>query len=735
MPKTLFVSVYLDQALKKPLDYQVPDEMKEKIKVGTRVEVPLRNSFVKATVSKLKTTGDIHKCRPISRILSEYEVLSPSLWKLSEWMAHYYSASPQKVLKSFIPAYLRKDVKQKTETEISLKCTQKNALEECQKMRVKAPQQAKILEFFLENSGQVLLKELLTMGFNRSASSALLNKGLLQSKAIEPKEDLLLGADFFQSPPKKLNEEQKKAVDSIEEALLKKEFSSHLIYGVTGSGKTEVYLQSISKALSLGKSVILLIPEISLTSQTIDRFRARFSEKIAILNHKRSDREKCQFWKEIQEGKIKIVVGARSAIFAPCQNLGLIIVDEEHDSSYKQTDEMPCYHGRDTAVMRAYFEKCPILLGSATPSIESRYNAEVGKYHLHTLKTRAKSAALPDVQIIDMGKAMERNGGFTHFSRELLNGIEERTKKGEQTLLLLNKRGYRRMQLCKKCKLSVKCPHCELALTFHKKEDLLKCHFCHHTQKEIKECPTCKTREFLEFKGFGTEHVERSLHAIYPDLRILRMDRDTTTKKDSHEELFKTFRSNKADVLIGTQMIAKGLHFPSVTLVGVLGVDSALNIPDFRSFETVFQLLTQVSGRAGRASLKGEVILQTFLPDHPIVKWAKNHDYDSFYKAALEERKMFDYPPFTHLIKVKCSDPEERKAEMMAENAYQYLKEKVPLGAHILPVSPSGLAKTQSKYHFHFAIKTQKMGSILNLLKPLQEKGIKIDVDPISIFF
>jgi primosomal protein N' (replication factor Y) len=385
--------------------------------------------------------------------------------------------------------------------------------------------------------------------------------------------------------------------------------------------------------------------------------------------------------------------------------------------------------------MRAHFEKCVILLGSATPSCESRHNADIGKYTLHTLTQRATNAKLPQIRIVDMGQALDKQGGFSHFSDTLLSNIKERISLGEQTLLLLNKRGYHRMQLCKDCRWVAKCPHCDLSLTFHKQAMQLKCHMCHFVQMPVRICPTCKGSHAIEFKGFGTEHVEKSLYAILPDVRILRMDRDTTQTKNSHEDLFQQFRSHKADVLIGTQMIAKGFHFPSVTLVGVLNLDASLSIPDFRSPEHVFQLLIQVAGRAGRSNLPGEVIIQTFLPEHPVIAFAKGQDFDPFYQSMIAERKEFDYPPFSHFVKIKFSDSDESKALQMAETTRELLRAQLGPPIEILPVSPAGHAKTRDLYHFQFLIKTPKISLVSGALTKLPTKNMKIDVDPISTFF
>lgn len=732
-----FVEVLLDQNLSTPLDYAVPKGWD--VQIGMRVEVPVRAQLKKGTVSLIKNRSQFEKVKFISKILSDVAELSDAQWKLAQWMSRYYATPLQRIIKCFIPANIRNDTKIKKQTFLTITATHAVLLEACKNLRIKQPTQAEILEKLINaKKGKFLTDLLLELKISRSPVDALIKKKLISAHLVSSEEDFLLEEDFFSTQHKLLNSEQKKCLEAIEASLATNKFAPHLIHGITGSGKTEVYLQAIAKALELGKGTILLVPEISLTSQTIERFRARFSEKLAVLHHRKSAGERSNAWELLRQGKIQIAIGARSAIFCPIQNLGLIIIDEEHDSSYKQTDEIPCYQARDIAVMRAHIENATILLGSATPSLESRYNAEIGKYSLHTLNSRATQANLPSVRIIDMKRAFDIQGGFTHFSSELLEGIKARFKQGEQTLLFLNKRGYHRLQICAACRMTIKCPHCDLGLTFHKGTNLLRCHLCDHQRAPPKRCPSCNSPESLEFKGFGTEHVERSLHAIFPDIRTLRMDKDTTQKKESHEEIFKQFRSHKADVLIGTQMIAKGFHFPAVTLVGVLNSDATLNIPDFRSAEQLFQILLQVAGRSGRSELPGEVIFQTFLPHHPIFQLAAKQDYNAFYEQEIKERRDFGYPPFSHLLKLLFSSKDPLAAQSAAIKIHQELQNKIPHTAQILPVSPAGHPKIKDLYRFQFLIKTDKTLSITPFLSSLNcpsNVHLKIDVDPISTFF
>ncbi len=736
MSENRVAAVLLDRSLEKHLDYEIPSEMQARIQVGSRVEVFVRKALCKGTVAILKKASTFGTLRPLHRLIEEHGLSDP-LWQLAHWMSRYYCCPLQRTLKCLTPPNVRREVKQKTRLTVSLAVTREEALDLCRKLQGKQSAQALVLEKLLKAERPPCLKDL---EVSRSSVDTLVKKGAV--RLIEIQENGLDDAEFFPSPPKILNGEQAACLTEIQKSLDAGVFQTHLLFGVTGSGKTEVYLQAIQHALSLGKSALLLVPEIALTSQTIERFRARFGLKLAILHHRKSLGERSAAWESLKSGEVKIAIGARSALFCPAKNLGLIIIDEEHDSSYKQNEEMPTYHARDVAVMRGKLEKATVLLGSATPSLDSYANALAGKYRLGVLSTRATLAAQPTMRIIDMKQALDKAGGFTHFCPELLEGIEERTAKGEQTLLLLNRRGYRRMQICSECRYIAKCPHCDLSLTYHKEPNLLRCHLCDYQAQLLRECPSCRGHSQMEFRGFGTEHVERSLRALFPHIRTLRMDRDTTRKKESHEELFKQFRAHKADVLIGTQMIAKGFHFPCVTLVGILNADAQLQIPDFRSAESLFQLIAQASGRAGRSDLKGEVILQTFLPHHPLLPLAASQNYTAFYEREMEERKQFSFPPFSRLIKIVFSGPDEKETNRIADAFRAGLIQSAPPDAEILPMLPAGHPKIKERYRFQFLIKTKAILPMADRLEQLRQKGplpknihMLIDVDPTATFF
>lgn len=731
-----FATVILDKGFDQPLDYSTIAA----VTVGSRVLVPVQKSLRKGTVVSLKDTSSVPKVQPIKELLSEKSLISPDLFKLAEWMSQYYCTSLRKALKVLLPATIRKETKEKEQLFVKRLISSQKAMTLCQELRQKHPSQAKVLEVLLKYPKGILLSELLeNAGTSKSPITTLQKQEILTIEKLQIDRSPLEDMEFFQTQPKTLNDEQKQALERIQFHA----FQTHLIHGVTGSGKTEIYLQAIRTARQKGLGVILLVPEIALTSQTIERLKSRFTEKLGILHHRLSDGERFDIWHSIHKGEISIVVGARSAVFSPIKNLGLIIVDEEQEGSYKQTEEEPCYHARDIAIMRGKLSDAPVLLGSATPALESYANAQSGKYLLSTLTKRASNASLPSVKIIDMKQEYMKSGGFTLFSNALIQGIKKRLSLGEQTLLFLNRRGYHTFQMCGECGESVKCPHCSVSLTFHKRVNHLTCHLCSYTiSPPPRTCPSCKKDATLSYKGVGTEQVERTLHALFPEVRTLRMDADTTRHKGSHDLLFKQFRSGKADILIGTQMIAKGLHFPAVTLVGVLNSDGALNLPDFRASENIFQLLTQVSGRSGRGDLKGEVVIQTCLKTHPIFSHASKEDYLSFYQEEIQSRELFDFPPFARLAKLTFTGRDELHTQKTSEAFHAALLRTLPSSFHIYPTIPSGYAKIKDHYRYKLLIKGKKPLLLSHLIKKVRSSfslprniRLLVDIDPLSTFF
>lgn len=736
-----FATVVLDERINKPLDYGIPQAFEEDLKVGNRVLVALRGEQLKGTVLFIRSKSAFDNIQPILEVLLDNQVIPDDLFKLAEWMSRYYATPLRKVISAILPASVRKETSGKVQQVVKPIVSKAKIIELIQLLRGRKNSQAKVLEVLINHSEGIYLSDLIKESkTSQSPINTLVKEKVLAIETITVDRSLLLNEEFFAVSPKTLNEEQKKSFNSITKSIDQNQFEAHLIFGVTGSGKTEIYLQAIRHALDQGKGVILLVPEVALTSQTIERLKCRFSERMAVLHYQLSDGERIDAWKAIHQGKIKIVVGARSAVFSPVQNLGLIIVDEEQEASFKQSEEQPCYHARDIAIVRAKMNHATVVLGSATPALESYHNAIQKKYTLHTLTKRAEATSLPLVTIVDMQLSREKNPS-SYFSDILLTKIEKRLKLGEQTILFLNRRGYYRTLTCVDCGYTVKCPHCDQSLTYHKSESNLLCHLCGFELKPVPTCcEKCQKPDTFRFMGPGTEHVERAIHAIFKNVRTLRMDADTTRKKGSHEDYFKQFKSGKADILIGTQMIAKGLHFPQVTLVGILNADSALNIPDFRSTEQVFQLITQVGGRSGRGELSGEVVIQTRMKDHPIIQFASQEDYLSFYKAEVESREMFGFPPFCNLVKLQFTAEAEKNAFEAAKKAKDQLISSLPANFTITPIVPSGIAKMQDRFRFQFLIKGRPIlgasTALLKLQETPQPKGVHllIDVDPLSTF-
>lgn len=739
----MIASVVLEASYFKALDYKIPDELVESIQKGCCVEVPLRNRLQRGFVIEIKSESDFPSLRPISKAISNGPVVTNDLFELALWMARYYVCPLGKVLKTMLPAGVRKNTKLKQQYFVSPIKTPKELRAFCIELRSKAPQQAAILDVLLLSKGGMLLSELLEASKAQASSvKSLAEKGLVHMELVRADRLPFIDEEYFKTKPKILRDEQQQALDKISSTIEKKVFETHLLFGITGSGKTEVYMQAIDKALQLGLGIVMLVPEISLTAQTIQHFRSRFDVPLAVLHHRLSDGERLNAWEKIRSGEIRICLGARSALFCPMADIGLIIVDEEHEQSYKQSDDSPCYSGRDAAIMRAKINSCCMILGSATPSIESYYNASSGKYQLSVLSQRPEGSFLPTVTVVDMKREFDKAKGFTLFSDLLLTKIDQRRAKGETTILFLNRRGYHTVLSCTSCGKSVSCPHCDTSLTFHLNDQLVACHLCGLKQPPPRCCPTCRSDQVMKYRGIGTEKVQSMLHGIFPDIRTLRIDADTTKHKGSIDQLIQEFRSGKADVLIGTQMVAKGLHFPQVTLVGILNADSAMNIPDFRAQESTFQLLTQVAGRAGRGHMPGEVVIQTSLPEQNTIQQASLQDYLAFYNDEIVTRKEFGFPPFCRIIKFQFSSKDEKKVAHFASQYSQAIGQLIPKSFYCHPAVPSGHARVKELYRYQFLIRGPAIHYILQAIEqvdkqlPLPSSVFRfIDVDPSSTFF
>ena len=567
----------------------------------------------------------------------------------------------------------------------------------------------------------------------------LAEKGYVQISDQVDDRDPFGGEVFLPSTPLRLTDDQRKALELCNAAIDNPE-KPVLIHGVTGSGKTEIYLQAIEYALHQGKDSIVLVPEIALTPQTVERFRARFqNQQITVLHSNLSAGERHDQWHKIRDGQSHIVIGARSAVFAPVQALGLIVIDEEHETSYKQ-EEAPRYNARDVAIMRAKIEHAAVVLGSATPALESFYNARRGRYTLASLPTRVDNQKMPIMRIIDMRQEVIRQKGWHVLSRKLVAAIQARLDKHEQVILFLNRRGYSTHLFCPKCGYVANCPNCSVSLTYHRKAMQLLCHLCGHVGIVPKNCPECRDPSF-RFAGMGTEKVESSIQKTFPKARVQRMDSDMMTRKTLYREILGAFRVGKIDILVGTQMIAKGLHFPNVTLVGIIHADMALHLPDFRAGERTFQLLVQVAGRAGRGDVEGEVIVQTFTPHKEAIQFARQHDFIGFYESEIEFREELKYPPVSRLICVTTRSRSDTKALFFAEALTRELQKRIPHAQAIVAgPTPAPLAKVQNQYRFQVMLRTQHIMQVIEALsqtlaslKPPADVSIAVDVDPVSL--
>ena len=593
------------------------------------------------------------------------------------------------------------------------------------------------LLYYLQRLGTekvTAVKEMKELGFSTALLNEAAKNGWLTFIEKEAYRDPFANQTFEKTTALSLNAEQQVAVETILQSVQEQQSQTYLLEGITGSGKTEVYLQVIAEVLNQGKTAIMLVPEISLTPQMVQRFKSRFGEQVAVMHSGLSQGEKYDEWRKIERGEAEVVVGARSAIFAPIENIGVIIIDEEHEASYKQ-EETPRYHARDLAIWRSEYHHCPVVLGSATPSLESRARAQKNVYQRLRLTQRANQAAtLPTIDVVDMRQEVE-NGNVSSFSMSLQEKLQERLEKNEQSVLLLNRRGYSSFVMCRDCGYVLPCPNCDISLTLHMDSKTMKCHYCGHEERIPYRCPNCG-QDKIRYYGTGTQKVEEELQTLLPDSRILRMDVDTTRRKGAHEKILRTFGEGQADILLGTQMIAKGLDFPNVTLVGVLNADTALNLPDFRSSERTFQLLTQVSGRAGRAEKPGEVIIQSFNPEHYAIQLAKAQDYEDFYTKEMYIRHRGDYPPYYFTVQITASHPEENEAAKQMFQIATKLKQGLSPQAILLGPTPNAIMRVNNRYFYQVIIKYKQEPMLQPLLKEIltdtqraTARGLKLSID------
>ena len=709
--------------------YHIPDNLEDKINIGIRVKVPFNTREISGFVIKIinEIEDNNYEVKDILEVIDNEEVLNLELLKLGEYISSKTLCSMITAYQTMLPKALKANhkVAMKPKNEV-IAVLNKDTSEIYEYISICSyKKQVEILKSIIENGSVKVISS------NISSVTSLANKGLIKTisrevyryndNTIENKHTVFL------------NEEQSKVVKEVIDNLNTN--NTYLLKGVTGSGKTEVYMHIIKEVIDRGMQAIMLVPEISLTPQIVSRFRQRFNDEVAVLHSGLSDGERYDEYRKIKKGLVKIVVGARSAIFSPFQNLGVIIIDEEQVTSYKQENN-PRYHTRDVALFRCKYHNCPLVLGSATPSLESYARAKKGVYKLLTLNKRANNKLMPEIRIVDMKKEIRNN--YHNISLELENAIKEKLDKKEQIIILLNRRGYSSMLTCKDCGEVIKCPNCDISLTYHKTSNTLRCHYCGYGTKVQDTCPSCYGRS-LTMYGLGTEKLEEELVKKF-NARVVRMDLDTTTSKKAHSKIIKDFLEQKYDILVGTQMIAKGLDFPNVTLVGVINADASLNIPDFRSSEYTYQLLSQVSGRSGRDKKEGIVIIQTLNPEHYSIKYAKDHDYDGFFNYEMSIRKKLGYPPYYYLTLIKILSRDYQLCMKEANKVGEFLRKNLPSDVIVLGPSIASTFKVNNIYHFQCIIKYKKEDDIKEVLRTIDniykvntKVRIEMDIDPVRL--
>jgi primosomal protein N' (replication factor Y) len=741
-PKSTYVRVVIDRAIHRELDYLVPETLVERVDVGSRLRVPFRDKSALATVVALLDQSDASGIRPIEAVVGDAPILSPQLLELGKWMSTYYCCPIETVMRSLLPQVVRR-AEVGWKKQLFVHRTRKIDSEEIEQLRRRAPRQAELLAAIAQLDASVPAAELLRkVAMDNQTLRALVKRGFAELREEAVERDPHSEEQFIATVNLELNAEQVAALAQIAKAVESPENAQPiLLHGVTGSGKTEIYLQAIATAVTNGRSAIVLVPEIALTPQTVERFKGRFAsvpDAVAVLHSHLSEGERHDEWHKIHSGRARIVIGARSAVFAPLKSLGLIIVDEEHETTYKQ-EEAPRYHARDVAVVRAKMEKCAVVLGSATPSLESYHNAIAGKYKLAALTQRVDGQQMPLMRIVDLRQERRKGKIAAILSEKLRAAISDRLEKREQTILFLNRRGFSTSLLCSDCGEARNCPNCSVALTFHRHIARLSCHLCGHTAAVPKKCPACG-KDALIYSGFGTEKVEANVTQIFPQATVKRMDADSMTRKQAYRETLLSFRAGKIDILVGTQMIAKGLHFANVTLVGIINADLSLHMPDFRAGERTFQLLTQVAGRAGRGETSGEVFVQTYTPFSPSIQFARHHDFAGYFEQELEFRERCDFPPFKHAVLITIRSAHEERAKFSAETLARRLKES--LGPEFILGEPTRapLEKLQGQFRFHILMRGEAIMRLSRLVRETLDKlpfpedvAVAVDVDPYQL--
>jgi primosomal protein N' (replication factor Y) len=731
MPK--FARVLLDESGGRAFDYEVPETLA--LVVGSRVRVPVRARTILGTIIALSDTTEAEGVRLIAEVVGDEPPLQPQLIRLAEWIADYYCCPLEAALRTVLPTVIRKAEvghKMRLFAELARDISEDELLE----LDRKAPKQADVIAALQDATAPMLVTELCSLGgVAHQTVQSLAKKGWLKIAPEKVERDPYGREQFVASSKLQLNLEQIAVFERVT-SVINGVIAEHaapaaaeppapprpiLLHGVTGSGKTEIYLQAIERVLDHGMGAILLVPEISLTPQTVERFKSRFSatnHEVAVLHSHLSEGERHDEWHRIRSGKARIVIGARSAVFAPVERLRIVIVDEEHENTYKQ-EETPRYHGRDLAVLRGHMERCAVLLGSATPSLESFYNARIGKYELLRMTLRVDDQKMPFIRIVDM--RLEARKSSPILSDPLTSAISGRLEKKEQVILFLNRRGFSTNLLCVKCGFVAECPNCSVSLTFHRAANRIVCHICGHMAVAPSKCPECKDPG-IKYSGTGTEKVEDSVKKTFPTAVVQRMDADVMQRREAYRETLGAFRSGKIDILVGTQMIAKGLHFPNVTLVGIVNADMGLHLPDFRASERTFQLLTQVAGRAGRGDVEGEVVVQSYTPFHPSIQFARHHDFEGFFDQEIEWREKMNQPPFTHFVLVTVRSPHQQRGQLSIETLHRRLKEVLPAGVTLGEPAPAPLEKSHGNFRFHLSLRTRAVLKLSRALRAVMEK-------------
>ncbi|MEQ1604639.1 MAG: primosomal protein N' [Pyrinomonadaceae bacterium] len=761
------VPTYVEAALPVPLrrvfTYRIPEQMRASIKLGARLLLPFGRRSVTGYAVGLHAELppdveiDESKIKDVIELTDEVPLITPEILKLTQWTADYYASFWGEMLKASLPAGINSEkVRPKRRKAVRLVWSpgfsrQEEPPEGGTPNKPLTGQQQKIVDLLTANGGEMLFTDVLEQAdSNASPLNTLAKRGVVEIYVQDVMRDPLAGAALPLKDDFELTAEQQTALDSITTALTDGDkFKSFLLHGVTGSGKTEVYIRAMRFALDAGRSAMMLVPEIALTPVFSRRLRTVFGSEVAILHSNLSVGERYDEWRRIRRGDARIAIGTRSAVFAPLENIGLVIVDEEHDPSYRQ-HESPFYNARDVAVMRAHLAGAVVVLGSATPAMESFFNAQTGKYTYLSLPERIGGRGLATAELIDMRLVFKRAGRDVPLSFELLSEIEKTRKRGEQVIILLNRRGFSQFVLCRTCGETLKCPNCDITLTFHRGDNKLLCHYCNHREKSPKVCPHCQS-EYLYFVGEGTENIADQLTAKFPEMRIARVDRDTMAHKGEMEDVLLKFAAGGLDMLVGTQMIAKGHDFPNVTLVGVISVDIGLGLPDLRSAERTFQLITQVAGRAGRGKKAGKVMIQTYYPDHYALRFAKEQDYLGFYNEEIKFRKRLAYPPFFVLASILIKHRDHAYASKMANILRRSLDRSVPPAVaggasdrqvRILGPAPASLSRLKNEFRLQIILKgvsRRSLREILDIgLADAERQGcdlrtVNVEIDPVNL--